>query len=970
MSEPFDPSDPADPSDKADPSDQIDRLADAIDAYLARTPSEDTVAASAYLEQHPHLREFLEPMLEADADEAAIPATAAPARIGPYRILREIGRGGMGIVYEAEHEQLARRAALKVLPELLSLSPRRIRRFLREAKSAARLEHPGLARVLEVGEVSGTWWFAMELVEGETLGERLRKAAEMARVHPSEARLWIEGCESRYEDAAEVGRQLADALEHAHAHGLVHRDVKPQNVLLDDAGKVRLVDFGLAKDLGEHSLTGTGDFMGTPHYCAPEMADRRPDQDVDGRADLFAVGCVLYEMVAMRRPFDGGSTESILHAVLTVEPRALTAIDAAVPRDLQTIIARALEKEPARRYQTAADLREDLRRFLDGEPIRSRPRGVCSRALRWARRRPWAAFALLLAFLLFVVTPITAAVVLEREGARLERERDAARRNFAAANRAVDQLFVRIADSPMVGDVRLQRFRRGLLEDARRFYLEFLALVEGDVADGLREEVALATGRIAVVDYELARYQEAAQGFTAAIEQLERRGADPDDSLELAEFVASRGQALELLGRDDEAKQDFERAERLWALVREPAGRQRAGVRLVRLRVGRANRLRLTDPDEALAQLEAALASITSLRAAGVETVMMALDECAAETYRASLLLRRGQLDEARASLQRARELRRDNPDLPRTRGLEGTIERVQAQLAERSGDRAQAERLYRRAIDRLTETLRWQPDAVGTRYDRAQTYDMLARSLAARGRFDESLDVARLGVDDAEWLLQNGEIGPLHRRVIANVLSSAATAATFTDREDVEVIDDWFERSVALQRELIAHEPDSTAIRGTLGGTLNNQAMRYVRRAPKDRERAVALLEQAVELQRVAFAANPGVRLYRVYLFNHLTMLGPNRFLLGDRDGAIAAFEEAAPLASGEPARLRQVAGAICGLLRGLVDPARRERALEVALGALEAAAAVDPQLVEQLATDARFALVHEHPRFRALLR
>lgn len=954
----------------SDPSDEVDRLADAIDAYLARTPSEDTVEASKYLDKHPHLREFLEPMLDEDGQEPAEPASKTPGRIGPYRILREIGRGGMGIVYEAEHEQLSRRAALKVLPELLSLSPRRIRRFLREAKSAARLDHPGLARVLEVGEVSGTWWFAMELVEGETLGERLRQAVEMGRVHPAEARLWIEGCETRYEDAAEIGRQLADALEHAHAHGLVHRDVKPQNVLLDELGKVRLVDFGLAKDLGELSLTGTGDFMGTPHYCAPEMADRGPDQQIDGRADLFAVGCVLYELVAMRRPFDGGSTESILHAVLSDEPRALTSIDAAVPRDLETVIARALEKDPAQRYQTAADLREDLRRFLDGEPIRSKPRSAWSRLLRWARRRPGAAFAMVLAFLLFVVTPITAAAVLEREGARLERERDAARRNFEAANRAVDQLFVRIANSPMVGDVRLQRFRRGLLEDARRFYQEFLGLADGEVADGLREEVGLATGRIAVVDYELARYEDAAAGFTTAIELLERRAPGPDDSLELAEFVASRGQALELLGREDEAQRDFERAEQLWAAVRDPKGRQRAGIRLVRLRVGRANRMRVTAPDEALRQVEAALVAIAALRADGAQTVMLALDECAAEAYRASLLVRRGEVDEARASLDRAAALRRANPDLPRARGLEGALERVRAQLAERAGDRAQAERLHRRAIDRLTETLRWQPDAASVRYDRANSYDNLARSLVGRGRFDEALDVALLGIDDADWLLEHGSIGPLQKRVIANVLTVAATAATFSGGEQAEVVDQWFGRAVLLQRELLTQQPESASLKGTLGGMLNNQAMRYLRLEPKDRERAVELLEEAVVLQRAAVAAQPGVPLYTGYLFNHLTMLAPNRFLLGDRAGAVAALEEALPLAGASADRLRKTASPACGLLRGLADPDLRGRALDVALRAIEAAAPVDPGLVERMAADAQFAPVHEHPRFRALVR
>src|SRR5690606_33597773 len=165
------------------------------------------------------------------------------------------------------------------------------------------------------------------------------------------------------------GLQLADALAHAHAHGLVHRDVKPQNIMIDEVGRVRLVDFGLAKDLEDQTLTGTGDFMGTPHYSAPEQIESHGDQDIDGRADLFSVGCVMYEILTQRRPFDGRSTESILRAVVSQEPTPPSSLDTSVPKDLETIVARAMEKHPAQRYQTAGELYDDLRRFLSGVAI-------------------------------------------------------------------------------------------------------------------------------------------------------------------------------------------------------------------------------------------------------------------------------------------------------------------------------------------------------------------------------------------------------------------------------------------------------------------------------------------------------------------------------------------------------------------------------------------------------------------------
>lgn len=933
------------------------------------------------LRDRPELREFLEPMLAAGgglsgdgaASESLDDPAQVPGRIGPYAIRGELGRGGMGIVYEAEHEQLGRRAAVKVLPELLSLSPRRISRFLREAKVAARLDHPGLARIHEVGEAAGTWWFAMDLVEGDTLRDRLLRAVELAAIDPADARLWVAGCDSRYEEAAEVGIQLAAALSHAHAHGLVHRDVKPQNIMVDDLGRLRLVDFGLAKDLEDQTLTRTGDYMGTPHYSAPEQVERGADDRIDGRADIFSVGAVLYEILTLRRPFDGRSTESILRAVVAEEPRAPTSVDTAVPKDLETIVLRALEKDPARRYQSAGELLEDLRRFRSGSPIASRPRSFASKAWRWARRHRGATTALLFAFGLFVVTPITAVIVLEDKRVELAAQRDAARRNFETANRAVDQLFTRIASSPLVGTAPLQAFRRALLEDARRFYLEFLSQVEGLQANDMAHEVALATMRVAIVDYELGSYADAASGFSEAIQRMAGLSVGERGQLELAGMHASRGLALAASGQAPRAEADYEVAERIW---RAQAGTEQvllAKAEHVRLIVARAKRDRLYNPGRALASLAEAIAMLDELRDAGFSAVMTSLDRGSAEALRALLLLRRGKVSEAAAALARAEAVYTAQPDLPRTRGLRSTTELVRAQLLQLQGKQKAAERLYRACWEDLAERVP-QLDSPAVLIDSVCAADLYSRFLVGLGRYDEAFEVVRSVLPQAEQLGGQGNEPYEVRRVLAAVLSTTATSATFGTFDDVAAIDAWFVRAIAGYRELLEDRPANPALMCGLGGTLNNHAMRFLRREPKDRKRAVAMLTEAAGLQRSALQQQPNQRMYRSYLANHLGTLAPSLLILGRTKDAFAVLVEARDYFDGRAVRMVRNSAALveCARLLGGGGDSDDVRAQcrEFALTDLERARDIDAKSVQGLRNDRRFARLRESARFQALTR
>ncbi len=294
-------------------------------------------------------------------------------RLGRYVLVGELGRGGMGSVHRGWDPQLRRDVAIKRIHETGSESGAEAlaRRFLQEARAAARLRHEGIVAVHEVGtDEEGRPYLVMDLVEGETLAD----LADRERLAPRRA--------------ATIVRDLARALDHAHGEGVVHRDVKPQNVLIDGQGRPRLVDFGLARLLdGKTNLTRTGQMIGTPHYVSPEQARGRHDE-VGPRSDVWALGAVLYWGITGRTPFTGENILEVLKKVFLHDPDPPRSLDPAIHPDLETVALRCLEKDPDRRYDSAAELAAELDRFLDGAAIRARPIGRARRMGRWARRRP------------------------------------------------------------------------------------------------------------------------------------------------------------------------------------------------------------------------------------------------------------------------------------------------------------------------------------------------------------------------------------------------------------------------------------------------------------------------------------------------------------------------------------------------------------------------------------------------------
>ena len=297
-------------------------------------------------------------------------AEDGPPRVPGYELIGVLGRGGVGVVYKAVHLRLNRTVALK-MPLAGAFATRAERqRFAREAELVAGLRHPNVVQVYDVGDLDGRPYFTMEFVEGGSLADAIAGTPRPAR------------------QAAELVASLADAIAAAHRGGVVHRDLKPSNVLLTADGTPKVTDFGLARRLEVgSSLTKTGAAMGTPSYMAPEQV-RGCASEVGPATDVYALGAILYELLTGRPPFRAESATETLYQVVHQDPVPPSRLNARVPRDLETICLKCLEKEPARRYATAAALADDLRRALNGEPIRARPVPLWEKGWKWARRRP------------------------------------------------------------------------------------------------------------------------------------------------------------------------------------------------------------------------------------------------------------------------------------------------------------------------------------------------------------------------------------------------------------------------------------------------------------------------------------------------------------------------------------------------------------------------------------------------------
>jgi len=619
-------------ADRPEANDPLDELAE---DFLARQRRGESPSVEQYAAGHPELAEEIRELFPAMSAMERLKArgertsggqaSLGPVkleRLGDFRIIREIGRGGMGIVFEAEQESLNRRVALKVLPRQALLERRHLARFKREARLASRLHHTNIVQVYGVGEQDGFHYSVMQYVRGvgldklvARLGERsmgvpVRGSKDLAvparhergrdgrATHPALAdatddllqQVWssLAGpaadepgrrppADPRYyRRVAGIGVQAAEALAYAHQQGTLHRDVKPANVLVDDHGVVWVTDFGLARSESGPEVTQPGDLTGTLRYLPPERFGGK----LDARGDVYGLGLTLYELITGRCGYDEADRSALIRQITQSSPPAPRRINPAVPRDLETIVLKAVAREPQGRYASALALADDLRRFIEDRPILARRVGAPERLWRWCRRNRTIAALSAATMLLVVAVALVASVSYVRTRAALTGESEQRLRAEAVADlarEAIDRVFERLgalrtdaSASLSLGDangtsveiprpVVASKESAALMEEMLPFY-DRLAKQTGGGDEALRGRAADATRRIGDIRQRLGQYDQAAASYKSAIEMYRQQAAAgganaPRLLLAAAGTYNELGRTFRLERKLDEARQ-------------------------------------------------------------------------------------------------------------------------------------------------------------------------------------------------------------------------------------------------------------------------------------------------------------------------------------------------------------------------------------------------------------------------------
>ncbi len=571
-------------------------LADLIEELTVRLQSGGEIDAEAVEREHPEyaaqLRELL-PALQALAQVGAEPPRSTgvtpvkkytsetpvlredtgetpvlrdrlgspdllPVTLGDFRLLREVGRGGMGIVYEAEQLSLGRRVALKVLPFASTLHPRQVQRFKNVAAAAASLHHEHIVPVYAVGCDRGVHFYAMQFLDGCTLaahigGLRQIQDKETGALSSSDY------CTS----AARLILQAAEALEYAHQGGVIHRDIKPANLMLDGRGWLWVTDFGLACCQGQAQLTGTGEQPGTLRYMSPEQA-LGSRAVVDHRTDVYALGATLYELLTLEPAWPGTTRQELLDQITSGEPRPPRALDRTIPVDLETIVLKAMAHDAGNRYPTAREFADDIKRFLDDRPILARRPSLAERGKRWLRRHRTVAYAA-------AAVAVIAVAALAVSTFLIARQRDLAEANAREARQVVDRMFTDVAEIWLARQSHLEHKHLEYLQRALAFYEKQM------LQSGREPDVQLATGqaarRVGDIRQMLGDFDPAEAAYARADELLgELAALYPDRAdvhAERAVVLNHRGNLLRRRGQPAEAREAYRQARDAFAdLVR------------------------------------------------------------------------------------------------------------------------------------------------------------------------------------------------------------------------------------------------------------------------------------------------------------------------------------------------------------------------------------------------------------------
>jgi len=975
------------------------RLTEILDYYLSSLEQGLPADPNALLAEHSDLSEplriYLDSLRElhsaamgfsqssAEPSTDAKPCEADARRLGDFVLGRELGRGGMGTVYEARQLSLDRTVALKVLPFAAVLDAKQIARFRSEAQAAAQIHHPHIVPVFAIGVERGVHYYAMQLIDGQSLdlaladlrqGHRRRSRAGHGALHDvrlqeaevrwdrqpgasDHPRAWRaeaqvsprvqqahtrdNPCEtmgasvldSHPDDAPEyfrvvagLGVQAAEALQAAHEHGVVHRDVKPSNLLLDREGKLWVTDFGLARCQRNATLTRTGDVVGTLRYMSPEQALGQTSL-VDHRTDVYSLGVTLYELLTLKPAIRGTDGPDLLRGIHQLEPTPPRKLRPEIPADLESVILKATEKRREDRYDTAQAFANDLRRFLEGRPTLAKPPKLRQRAVRWALRHKPLVTAALVVGLLGGIGFALSTLLIAREKVHTERNYLRAEHNFREAQAAVDRFGVQLAER-LAAVPGAEHVRRELLAETLGYYRAFVQQAEHDPT--LRADLALTHGKMGTLLHEIGSTDEAITAHQHAANLFRKLAADEPRELTYRRRLAlcdnNLALTLQRAGRIDEALAAYGRAIELQAeLVRESPDEQL----LTDLAVSHTNRGLLQAETNAPADAETAFREAIRLQEQLLTT---------------------------------------DSGNLERHRSLAVSYNNLSALYV--STEPHQAAQCYQTALRHQQQAVAAAPHESKYRSELAVTYCNLGATQSRLEQYVEAAASYREAIHSQAELVQASPDQKSLRQDLAVTYNNYGL--TLSRLRQPAAAEQAFLESLALHEALVARHPDDVVLRSSLGGVHNNLGI--VLEELQRLVDAAAAYDRAIQHQRAALLRAPRVTHYRECLSKHYFNHGRVLRQLGHPDEAARAALARRELWPGDSRRLFSVAEELALASQSLSTTTERldltsEECVSLAVETLRQAVAAGGQLARELPHHAALTALQGDARFAELI-
>jgi serine/threonine protein kinase/tetratricopeptide (TPR) repeat protein len=820
--------------------------------------------------------------------------------IGDYQLVREIGRGGMGVVYEAWQQSLRRRVALKILPFTVANDTKQLSRFKNEAQAAAQVQHPNIVPVYAVGEDQGVHFYVMQLIEGQSLtslleglrssgqdtggttapncpdltiaweqkqgSQRLSASANSPDPLPVVVPMRAAETADHIRVVARLAKQAAEALNAAHEYGVVHRDVKPSNLLLDDHGKLWITDFGLARCREVQGLTQTGDILGTMRYMSPEQALGRAAL-IDQRTDIYSLGITMYELATLHHPADGVSDLQLYFDREREAPKPLRQWNRHIPADFQTIVLKCLSEFPHERYSTAKELADDLERFLEGRPIEACPPSLLTRASKWAKRRRGAVFAAAVVTIVAIGGAITSAMMV-------------AHVRSAAHDHAIEQ-------KKQFATEALERFNPTKFADQ-------LAAIPG--AEGVRHEM-LQTGIEFYQHYE----KEVAD--------------DPALAADRAFAQTQLGLLNEKLDNRKGALEAHTKAVQVWQerLVRDPSNVE--SIRHLALAQNNLGMILQQNGQlaESLSLLTKARDAEVKLSAAHPESKDFSADLAATHGNVGMVLMQTGDKTAAIKEFDQAIRIGRQLADdsEPSEGILCGLAESYNnLALVHDIAEPILTDDAFRNAIAIERKLVKADPINRIYQANLARTYNNLG-FLSARSK---DWKKAELCYGDAIQIEQNlvkaSPMAGAYRRDLAKSYNNLGMAQRGGGR--LTEAEASFQKSSQLQEALLASQPSDAEMRNSQGNVWGNLGMLYEQQ--KRYDDAEKAYEKAAANQHIAFDAAPNNSRYRALLSSHYWNLARTLNKQAKYSSAVQAAIERKQLWQGNADRLYTVAQQLAG--------------------------------------------------------